>query len=121
MEFDISYGNMLAPFFDKMLTRDIPRRFTAQQSLDFLENVVYPGTSQEQLDLGVEKPPSEPCIDRWAGLDTNFVKEWAEYREPPFPLTTRMLRFIGEYPWVLHTIAFIRKNMYQFQLALRNL
>ncbi|KAG6847973.1 hypothetical protein H0H93_004466 [Arthromyces matolae] len=110
---------LLAPLLDKMLTRDVPRRFTAQQSLDFVENVVYPGTSQEQLDLGVEEPPSVR-IDRWLGLDPDFVKKWAEYHEPPLPLTTRMLRFICQYPWVLHTIAFLRKNLHQFRLALRN-
>ncbi|KAG6834663.1 hypothetical protein H0H93_008216, partial [Arthromyces matolae] len=111
------HAPLLAPFLDKMLTRDVPRRFTAQQSLDFLENVVYPGTSQEQLDLGVDARPSVR-IDRWAGLDPDFLEKWAEYHEPPLPLTIRILRFICEYPWVNRTIAFLRKNMYRFRQAL---
>ncbi|KAG6835654.1 hypothetical protein H0H93_016095 [Arthromyces matolae] len=108
---------LLAPLFDKMLTRDVPRRFTAQQSLDFFDTVVYPGTSQEQLDLGVEEPPREP-IDRWTGLDPEFLERWSSYRERPLPLTTQILRFICEYPWILHTIAFIRKTAYKFGAAL---
>ncbi|KAG6817388.1 hypothetical protein H0H93_007297 [Arthromyces matolae] len=116
----IVHAPMLAPFFDKMVTRDVSKRFTAQQALSFLEEEVYPRTSVSQLNLEVEK---EDYIlrDRWEGLDPAFLKEWAEYREPPLPLTTKFLYSICEYVWVLHTIASIRKSAYQIRQIMSKL
>ncbi|KAG6825788.1 hypothetical protein H0H92_002441, partial [Tricholoma furcatifolium] len=107
---------MLAPLFDKMLTRDIPRRFTAQQALDFLENEVYPRTTPTQLKIEPE-PRTVSTPDRWAGLDPAFLKEWERYREPPMPLTTRFLRVICDYDWVYSTIAFFRKTVHLIRRA----
>ncbi|TFK69662.1 hypothetical protein BDN72DRAFT_596420 [Pluteus cervinus] len=40
---------MLAPFLDKMVTRDIPRRFTASQALNFFETQVLTQLPAKQL------------------------------------------------------------------------
>ncbi|KAG6846958.1 hypothetical protein H0H93_010885 [Arthromyces matolae] len=62
-----------------MSTRDVPKRFTAQQALGFLEDVVIPRTPTAQLDVEVEdRPPVSQ--NWWVGLDATFIKEWAAYR-----------------------------------------
>ncbi|KAG6836582.1 hypothetical protein H0H93_006418 [Arthromyces matolae] len=107
------YAPMLAPFFDKMLTRNISKRCTAQEALSFLEDEVYPRTSLAQMNQRIPEQIPNDRRNRWDGLDPAFLKDWAEYREPPLPITTKFLRFICRYVWVLHTIAFIRKNMHR--------
>ncbi|KAG6809441.1 hypothetical protein H0H92_000251, partial [Tricholoma furcatifolium] len=109
---------MLAPLFDKMLTHDIPRRFTAEQALHFLESEVYPRTSLAQLSLGAEDSSSDSQRGRWEGLDPTFLDEWAAYRSPPLPWTTKFLRSICEHDWIFYTVVFLRRSMYKLRRAM---
>ncbi|KAG6847860.1 hypothetical protein H0H93_005462, partial [Arthromyces matolae] len=68
------------------------------------------------LNLEVEEEDSDdPVLDRWEGLDPAFIKEWAEYREPPRSFTSKFLYYICGYLWVLHTVAFIRKRAHRMR------
>ncbi|KAF8067479.1 kinase-like domain-containing protein [Lyophyllum atratum] len=95
---------MLAPLFDRMITRNIPQRFTAAEALLFFEEQVYPQTTESQLE---EDPVTLrdsnflpfDFYDRWGGLDPSFVEKWAAFREPPVPWRIRVLRFICYRLW----------------------
>ncbi|KAG6808881.1 hypothetical protein H0H92_002482 [Tricholoma furcatifolium] len=65
---------MLAPLFDMMVTRDIPRRFTASEALSFFEEKVVPRTSEGKLKLtpfrrGPHRFQKYDRYDRWKDLD----------------------------------------------------
>ncbi|KAF8526772.1 hypothetical protein JB92DRAFT_3227442 [Gautieria morchelliformis] len=67
---------MFAPLMDRMTTRDISRRFTASQALEFLESFASELTL-EQLEFPA--PPwnhGHPYdkYDRWAGLPDTFIR-----------------------------------------------
>ncbi|KDQ18184.1 hypothetical protein BOTBODRAFT_155307 [Botryobasidium botryosum FD-172 SS1] len=85
----------LAPFLDKMITRDIPNRYTAIQALHAFDDF-YLHLSSSQLDT--PPPPAVDCnaeeYDKWAGLPEDFIKQWSSYREPKLPLSTKAVRWI---------------------------
>ncbi|KIJ63031.1 hypothetical protein HYDPIDRAFT_29727 [Hydnomerulius pinastri MD-312] len=92
---------MLAPFLDRMITRKIPLRFTAQEALQFFEEHVLPSVSlalSAVSALAPDRTTVEPELyDRWTGLHPTFVRTWADYRLPPLELSTRVLRWICEF------------------------
>ncbi|KAG6825361.1 hypothetical protein H0H92_003977 [Tricholoma furcatifolium] len=92
---------------------------SAKQALRFLEDEVYPRTTPEQLRIQPEPLLFLPKRGRWDDLDPAFVKEWEAYREPPVSLSTRVLRFVCENIWVLHTIQFLRKKFHLIRQAIR--
>ncbi|KAG5720190.1 hypothetical protein E4T56_gene3219 [Termitomyces sp. T112] len=104
---------MLAPLFDRMTTRDIPRRFKASEALRFFEEHVIPLTPQPVLSLAAPDLPFSRVPydyhDRWKDLDPESMEKWGVYREPPVPRYIRLLREICLYPWVHYTVGFIRR------------
>ncbi|KAH7887236.1 hypothetical protein F5I97DRAFT_2056348 [Phlebopus sp. FC_14] len=105
---------MLAPFLDRMITRDLPTRFTATEALSFFDDYVVPSVGPTRLDIC---PPSHDTderqkpevYDRWAGLDADFVEIWAAYRLPPLEWSTKVLRWICYYPFGYTVVQSIRK------------
>ena len=97
---------MLAPFLDRLITRDVSKRFTAEQALQFLEDEVLPNTTEEQM--AVKERPEDTChtltyeyYDRWEGLSEEFQRRWAAYREPlGVPVTSRILRYLRNIEWL---------------------
>ncbi|KAF8490577.1 hypothetical protein JB92DRAFT_1304338 [Gautieria morchelliformis] len=91
-----------APLMDRMTTRDISRRFTASQALEFLERFASELT-QEQLEFpALPRDPSYPpyeSYDRWTGLSDTFIKDWGHFREPKLTFQFRLLRRICDYEW----------------------
>jgi hypothetical protein len=103
---------MLAPFLDRMITRDIRKRFTASEALRFLEERVLPSLSPQELDAHPTESvkyvdPEE--YDRWAGLDPEFVEAWSTYRLPRLPWQTKVLRWICIHEAGMNCIRSIRK------------
>ncbi|KAF4619685.1 hypothetical protein D9613_004903 [Agrocybe pediades] len=103
---------ILAPFLDRMTTRDLARRFTASEALDFLEAA---SSRLTEHDLRLRLPTISPVLeaiyykfDRWANLPPEFVEKWAHYREPPIPLTTKVLRSICGTKWGGRVLPLIR-------------
>jgi hypothetical protein len=103
----------LAPLFDKMIARDVNRRFTAAQALSFFEEHV---TTVPQKVLTRDPTPGEISslawdeYDHWAGLPPMAVAHWQHLREPPLPRLTAFLRHIcGAYPWAELIIREIRR------------
>ncbi|KDQ14225.1 hypothetical protein BOTBODRAFT_353868 [Botryobasidium botryosum FD-172 SS1] len=92
--------HFLAPFLDRMMTRDIAKRYAATQALlafdDFCSHLL-----PWQLDTP-PPPAKDQCdpekYDRWAGLSEDFVQQWSSHREPKLPLTTKVLRRICMQP-----------------------
>ncbi|XP_006457402.1 hypothetical protein AGABI2DRAFT_56433, partial [Agaricus bisporus var. bisporus H97] len=86
---------MLAPFLDKMATRNIPLRFNAAQALQFFE-AILPEVSEEVLNSVYHEKTkaSDYEWDRWECLPPDFIKKWESYREPPVPFSTTVLRWI---------------------------
>ncbi|KAF8067477.1 other/AgaK1 protein kinase [Lyophyllum atratum] len=105
---------MLAPLFDRMITRNIPQRFTAAEAFLFFEEQVYPQTTESQLEedpvtLRDDKFRRFDFYNRWEGLDPSFVEKWAAFREPPVPWRNRVLRFICARLWGYRMVAYIRR------------
>ena len=109
---------MLAPLLDRMVTRNIPQRFTASEALRFFEESVLPHTTEEQLQRRTVKWSEEfgpwdfEEHDRWQHLDASFIEKWAAFREPPLPHSTRLWRFLCRYEWICHCVAHIRRGSY---------
>jgi hypothetical protein len=119
---------MFAPLLDRMTTRDISRRFTATQALEFLESFTSELT-QEQLQ---DPAPPEKLFehtyenyDRWTGLPDTFIKEWGHFREPRLTFQIRLLRRICDHDWgykvvqwIRHIIRFSKKGFHFYTSAL---
>ncbi|KAG6887184.1 hypothetical protein C0995_000582 [Termitomyces sp. Mi166 len=115
----VTLAPMLAPLFDMMTTRNITRRFTASEALKFFEEQIEP------LTPGLEKIGCRPlahtgrydAFDRWKDLDPEFVKKWAEFREPPVPRHIRTLRTFCERLWgwrLVHRIRHLGRFIVQW-------
>lgn len=97
-----------APLFDKMTTRDIPRRFTAQEALKFFQVCMDELPAEtllqrpEEKDLELWNYSFDEC-DRWKLLAPEAQARWAAYREPPVPQSIVFLRWICSfhYPSVI--------------------
>lgn len=102
----------LAPLLDRMTTRNLGNRFTAPEALQFFEKM-YSQLTEAELQQAVfgDQPIYSPLYytyDRWASVPSDFAKKWASYREPPIPLTTKVLRRLCERGWIFHIVANIR-------------
>lgn len=96
-----------------MTTRTISQRFTAEAALHFLENRV-----SEVDDNDLRKPFHErkrffpyDVYDRWQCVPADFARRWAAYREPPIPLTTKLLRWICSFRRAGQIVRTLRKFM----------
>ncbi|KAG6808612.1 hypothetical protein H0H92_003496, partial [Tricholoma furcatifolium] len=98
---------IFAPFFDRMTTRDLSRRFTASEALGFFEKHVLGRDNFDLLELN-EDYTSYDVYDRWDGLDPRFVEKWASFREPPIPLHIRFLRRLCEHSWGYRLVTWAR-------------
>ncbi|GJJ07968.1 hypothetical protein Clacol_002175 [Clathrus columnatus] len=91
----------LAPLFDRLITDKLELRFTAEEALQFFDQM-HAKLSPQQLSLDAPIdidsiiPFWEPeKHDRWEGLPEEFVKEWGHFRAPKPSLYTRFLRRIS--------------------------
>ena len=97
---------MLAPFLDRMITRDIKKRFTAAQALEFLNEIIASVTAS-QLSIPEDEDPyardTGDCegYDRWKGLPADFQAKWNAYREPiGIPFSWKVLRALRGIRWL---------------------
>jgi hypothetical protein len=109
---------MLAPFLDKMVTRNIPLRFSATEALQFFEtflleipeNVMNHVLPKKSVVSGYE-------WDRWEGLPLEFIKRWESYREPPLPLSTSVLRWICSFQRMMFIVPAVRRFFFRLTLV----
>ncbi|KAF7760335.1 hypothetical protein Agabi119p4_11011 [Agaricus bisporus var. burnettii] len=108
---------MLAPFLDRMVTRNIPLRFNAAQALQFFE-AFLPEISEEVLDsVYYEKTKaSDYEWDRWEGLPPDFIKKWEAYREPPVPFSTTVLRWLFSFERMPYILPVVRLFLFRITL-----
>ena len=95
---------ILAPFLDRMVTRNVTKRFTAEQALQFFENVVLTEVTEDQLNIPRHRKRRNTAYefyDRWAGLSDEFKARWAEYREPlGIPFSWKVIRYFLAIEWL---------------------
>ncbi|KAF5317565.1 hypothetical protein D9619_013218 [Psilocybe cf. subviscida] len=97
---------MLAPFLDRMITRNIGKRFTALQALEFLNNIIASAAEtqlsiQEDEDPSARKTGNYEVHDRWKGLPKDFQEKWDAYREPMgIPFSWKLLRALRGIRWL---------------------
>ena len=107
---------MFAPLMDQMTTRNLSRRFTASQALEFLEGFASRLT-REQLQF-----PAPPGIiswrrvpyedfDRWEHLPDKFIKDWGHFREPKPSSWIRYLCQICDYDWGYTFVQWVRRTI----------
>jgi hypothetical protein len=109
---------MLAPFLDKMVTRNIPSRFSAAEALQFFETIL-PEIPEDVMNL---KYPAKSVVsgyewDRWEGLPADFIKQWEAFREPPVPFSTSVLRWIRSFRYMGHVVPAIRLFFFRVTLV----
>ncbi|XP_006457401.1 hypothetical protein AGABI2DRAFT_123271 [Agaricus bisporus var. bisporus H97] len=102
---------MLAPFLDRMVTRNIPLRSNASQALQFFE-AILPEIPETVINAVYHEKTkaSDYEWDRWEGLPPDFIKKWEDYREPPVPFSTSVLRWIYSFermPYILPVVRLI--------------
>ncbi|RDB18661.1 hypothetical protein Hypma_014694 [Hypsizygus marmoreus] len=106
---------MLAPLLDRMVSQNIASRFTASQALLFFEEEVYPNTTKVQLKAMPRQRTTNQSFedyDRWADLDSSFVKKWGIYRNPRVPRITKLIRIICRYKWGHIIVAWVRRVLH---------
>lgn len=96
-----------------MTTRNVRRRFTAEEALNFLDAQLSDIPATELNKLYHPQDPWEEVTyekyDRWCHIPPAFARQWAMFREPPLPLSTRFLRWIYSFDHMPHIIPRIRK------------
>ncbi|KAF6763237.1 other/AgaK1 protein kinase [Ephemerocybe angulata] len=92
---------LLAPLIDGMTTKTIQKRFTADRALAFLE---------ANMDTVTD--------DKWDGLPADLVQKWAQYREPPLPKVTKLMRWLCENNQVATFVRVLRRVGRLFKLKL---
>ncbi|KAF7327716.1 hypothetical protein MKEN_00351100 [Mycena kentingensis (nom. inval.)] len=106
---------LLAPFLDKMITRNVASRFTAQSALDFLRFIQQTLTEEE-----LKEPCPHPgykeqdsyMYDRWSALPRHFVQEWQHMREPaPSKLVRLGWRLAEMSSWFRGVLAFCQRGL----------
>jgi hypothetical protein len=109
---------MLAPFLDRMVTRDISLRFNATEALEFFE-MILPGVPDNVMDLVYPEKSvaSDYEWDRWQGLPVDFIKEWEGYREPPLHFSTSVLRWICSFRQMRLIVPPVRLFFFRLTLA----
>jgi hypothetical protein len=100
---------MLAPFLDRMTTRNIPLRFSASEALQFFEKFV-PDIPKNVMGLQFQRGSKVlyDNWDRWEGLPYDFIEKWKDFREPPIPYSTSVLRWICSFEAMRYIVPALR-------------
>ena len=100
---------MLAPLFDRMLTHDLKRRFTADEALEFFQNEYSELTEQQLNRLTYPHPYEEGSgFDCWDRIPPHLAEKWACHRTPPVPPSYPVLRWICKKRPMEHVVPWIR-------------
>jgi len=100
----------LAPFLDRMITRDVAKRFTAREALNFFEDFSSRlSTSELYEEPSLPSYLNPETYNRWAGLSEDFIQQWSLYREPELPWTTKFLRQICDHEWGCAAVQWVRR------------
>jgi hypothetical protein len=109
---------MLAPFLDKMVTRNIPLRFNAVEALQFFETILTKIPEDVMNLVYPEKSVvSDYEWDRWEGLPPDFIEKWKSYREPPLPFSTSVLRWICSFRQMPYIVPVVRLFLFRLTLV----
>ncbi|EKM77350.1 hypothetical protein AGABI1DRAFT_130437 [Agaricus bisporus var. burnettii JB137-S8] len=108
---------MLAPFLDRMTTRNIPKRFIAAEALEFFE-VFLPKIPTTDLHARYARDPEAresyyDIYDRWKDLPPDFIEEWKDYKEPRIPLRTILLRWLCSFERMAFIVPAVRLFFYR--------
>lgn len=96
---------LLAPFLDRMVTKNLQRRFTAAEGLRFVERIILE-SKESQLSTSEYRDPEYGLFtfetyDRWKSLPADFQMKWSAYREPVgIPFSSKILRAIVASVWL---------------------
>ncbi|XP_006462230.1 hypothetical protein AGABI2DRAFT_119089 [Agaricus bisporus var. bisporus H97] len=108
---------MLTPFLDRMVTRNIPVRFNSMEALQLFEALV---ADIPDKVMNLEYPSSPGAMfdtwDRWEGLPPDFIKKWEDYREPPIPFSTFVLRWICSFDRMCYIVPPVRRFFFRITL-----
>ncbi|XP_006463400.1 hypothetical protein AGABI2DRAFT_120221 [Agaricus bisporus var. bisporus H97] len=107
---------MLAPFFDRMTTRNIPKRFTAAEALEFFEEFLPKIPTTDLYTCYWTDPEGSQLYDvydRWKDLSPDFIKEWEDYKEPRIPTRTAFLRWLCSYDLMSIVVPAVRLFFYR--------
>ncbi|PBK96504.1 hypothetical protein ARMGADRAFT_988369 [Armillaria gallica] len=96
---------LFLPRYYMMVSHDYKRQFTASEALKFFEDI-YPLLTESNC-----RPSRRyhETFDRWKDLSPDLTKQWASYREPPLPRSTKILRYLCKYRRIRRAIVWIRE------------
>ncbi|KAF7760334.1 hypothetical protein Agabi119p4_11010 [Agaricus bisporus var. burnettii] len=109
---------MFAPFLDKMVTRNVALRFSAEEALAFFEKIL-PEIPEEVMNIECPEYQgvSDYETDRWEGLAPEFIKKWENYREPPIPFVTTVLRRLCSFDRMRYIVSAVRLFFFRISLV----
>ncbi|CDO78036.1 hypothetical protein BN946_scf184885.g2 [Trametes cinnabarina] len=104
----------LAALFDRMTDYCPSRRMTAQQALEWFEDIIIqlPQGCLEarvMLDRSFEAMRDEGLY--WTELSTEDQAKWGQYRTPPRPLWMRLLGFMSRNTLGFRILCFLRGHL----------
>ncbi|CDO75415.1 hypothetical protein BN946_scf184855.g18 [Trametes cinnabarina] len=102
----------LAALFDRMTDYCPSRRMTAQEALQWFEEVVAqlsPGRLEARVTLDCSFEAMRDEAFYWGKLPAEDRVQWCEYRTPPRPLWRRLLGFIARNRLGFRMLCYVRE------------
>ena len=108
---------MLVPLFDRMLTHDLKRRFTADEALEFFQNE-YSELTEQQLNRLTYPHPSVrgSGFDCWDHIPPHLAEKWACHRTPPVPRSYPFLRRLCKKRPMEHVVPWTRWLLFSLMI-----
>ncbi|EIW63542.1 uncharacterized protein TRAVEDRAFT_17848 [Trametes versicolor FP-101664 SS1] len=105
---------LLAPLFDKMTTHRVADRFTAAQAAEFIESA-FAELPESALMTPVSLKTEWECVDDsdnyWTRTTVEFRKQWAHFRVPSLPWTSKLLMQFASSDMGWSVLCFIRRTL----------
>lgn len=93
-----------------MTTHVVSRRWTAKQSLRFLEDTAKT-LDEATLRAQIELTMPEWYDDYWEKLSPELRSEWAAYRTPSFSRLSSIMEWIFQFDIVYDIVAYVRRTL----------
>ncbi|EIW63544.1 uncharacterized protein TRAVEDRAFT_114103, partial [Trametes versicolor FP-101664 SS1] len=105
---------LLAPFMDKMTDREVSKRFTAEEALTFLSDVIsqlsadtWNASLSLETDFGWTVIPAA----YWSWTPPGFADAWSGYQTRPWSWTELVIDRICSYPIGWRAVCYMRSML----------
>lgn len=99
-----------AALFDNMTTYVVSERWTAKQSLRFLQDATET-LDRETLNAQIKLTIPQCFHDYWKKLSPELRRKWAAYRTPPLPRLSFVMEWLFQFEFVYDIVAYVRRHV----------